>query len=60
MPLVFIGLLVLGLSSAAWAAEVVPQLRQYWRKRQTVERTGPRVKTLIYVRHEKETTDDLL
>ena len=54
MELVIVGVLVLGCSMVAWAIEIVPILRAYLRKRRVSRRTGPRVKTVINVRDEKE------
>ena len=60
MELVAVGFLALALTSYAWAREVTPILRRCFRRSRNVPRTGPRVKTVINVRDEKETNDDLL
>jgi hypothetical protein len=60
VPLVLVGLLMIGLCSAAWAAEIVPQLRKFLRNRREAPRTGRRVKTLIQVRNERKNEDELL
>lgn len=54
MPLVLVGIFMVGLCSAAWASELIPQLRLWYRRRrQVAERMGPRVKTTISMREEE-------
>ena len=60
MELVIVGCLVLGCSMVAWAVEIIPIARKFWRKRYAVRRTGPHVVTKIQVRRESENTNDVL
>ena len=59
MELVIVGVLVLGCSMVAWALEIIPIAREFYRKRRAAKRTGPRVKTSITVRDERK-QDDVL
>jgi len=44
--MIWFGLAAIGITSAAFVSEVIPTVRQYWRKNRA-KRTGPKVKTLI-------------
>lgn len=53
MDLVAIGIGVLGISMCLMAAEVVPAIRSYWRRRnKRAFRNEPRVRTIITIKEE--------
>lgn len=51
--LFYIGLATIGICSSAFAAQVIPTLRQCWRKKTRVERHGVRVRTRISMRNRR-------
>ena len=53
--MIWVGIAAIGITSAAFVAEVIPTMRRYWRKSRTT-RTGSKVKTVIFT---KEKTDEL-
>jgi len=52
MALVYIGLGVIGISSAALVAQVIPTICKWYKQKSNVHRTGRKVRTTI-VRKEK-------
>lgn len=54
MSLVLVGVVVTGICMAVSASQIMPQLRQYFRKSPFGKRTGPKVVTKIQVQKENQ------